>query len=228
MGAVMIGPAPPRAVAVAALGLVMAACGGSGAEPTQRYYDPQGLFSAEFPQSNEMIVVAPQSVAAGPRILSGVLSQVPQSSTQPTPQTFGAGALGGATPPPDLALYPVFVVNARHTPSVQALADTLLSSSPTRSDLQVLSSRLIGGRPGLLVVNDHPTGGYTDASGFVLANGVGYWVRELFPLNQWNQRSGAFSDLLRTFRFDVPPSLTSLPVGRPPLLLRSGTYWPVA
>jgi hypothetical protein len=216
-----------RLPAVVALGLLLAACGGDKAGPTQRYYDPQGLFSAEFPQSNDVIVVAPQPIANGPRILTGVLSQMPQATTPASPQAFGGGALGGATPAPDLALYAVFVVDARKSASVQAMADSLLASSPGGRDLQVLASQVIGGRPGLLMVNDHPGGGYSDASGFVLAGGVGYWIRELFPMGEWNRRSEGFLDLLRTFQFNVPPTISALPMGRPPLLLRSGTYWPV-
>jgi hypothetical protein len=211
-------------LAATALGLLMAACGGSTAPTTQRYYDPRGLFSAEFPQANEMLVVAPQPVANAPKILSGVLSQVSQANPQVTTGPFGA--LGGATPATDQAVYAVFVVDAKQIGSVQTLADTLLASSPP-SNLQVLSAQLIGGRPGLLIVNDHPTGGYTDASGYVLMDGVGYWIRELFPIGEWSRRSPAFLDMLRSFQFDVPPPIVAIPIGRRPLLLRSGTYWPV-
>jgi len=86
----------------------------------------------------------------------------------------------------------VFVVEARDSASVQAMADSLLASSPGGRDLQVLASQVIGGRPGLLMVNDHPGGGYSDASGFVLAGRVGCWIRELFPIGEWDQRSEGF------------------------------------
>jgi len=56
----------------------------------------------------------------------------------------------------------------------------------------------------------------------VLLNGLGFCVRELFPMGQWDQRGHGFQDL-RTFHFDVPPTISSIPIGRPPLLLRSGT-----
>ena len=64
-------------------------------------------------------------------------------------------------------------------------------------------------------------------SGFVLVRGGSASGSASFSPGQWDQCRDAFLDLLRTFQFEVPPTITAVPIGRPPPLLRSGTYWPI-
>ena len=82
-----------RTAAVAGMALLLAACSGSARRPLERYYDPQGLFTADLPAANDVQVLQPQGSTSGPALASGVSSTPASASPSPSDLT----GLGGIT-----------------------------------------------------------------------------------------------------------------------------------
>jgi hypothetical protein len=218
-----------RVLPLLAVLATLAACSNGQSVTTQRYYDPAGLFSTRLPAANDLLVMPKQAIEGNAPLLSGVLAIPPQASPSPSTQPFG----GGIQPvtQQDTAIYGVFVVRAAGVNSVGDLATTLLTGTMGPN---LVSQRLIsaGRLQGLLAVVDHhddtnSANDYTDASAFFLKGRVGYWIRELFPPGQWDQRRDTFMEILRSFRPTVPAGLPGVPLGRPGLEIRSGIGWPL-
>jgi hypothetical protein len=211
---------------------VLAACSTGTSTPTQRYYDPGGLFSAQLPEPNDILVMPPQAVQGSPPLLSGVLSLPPQPSPSSSGTAFGSGNnLVEASANEDNAIYAVFVVKAKKYKTVAELAQALLSATQSPNLVSQEAVRA-GGLDGLITVVDHPDdsgggGEYSDASGFFLDGEVGYWIRELFGFGEWGSRRDAFLSIVRSFKPGVPPGLPAIPITRAGLEVRSGIGWPL-
>src|SRR4051794_22937683 len=73
------------------LAAALVACSSTSPSDIERYYDPNGLFSAQLPAPNDVLVVPPQEVHGSPALLSAVLSLPPQPSPQASGVPFGGG-----------------------------------------------------------------------------------------------------------------------------------------
>jgi hypothetical protein len=189
--------------------LLLAGCSGTSARPLERYYDPQGQFSAELPAGNAIQVLQPQSGTSGPSLVSGV-SSVPAS---PSPSAQAVGDLSGLGPTTttssDQTQYQVLVIGNGSYQTPQDVA--LLQLEDPAADLKVQQQVTIGGRRGLLIVADYAatstTPAYSEASGFVLNGPLAYWIRAVFPAGQWGSQEASFLQVLRSFRTSVAPGV---------------------
>jgi hypothetical protein len=200
----------------------------SGSSAMQRYYDPAGLFSAQLPRNNDILVMPSQNVAGSLPLLGGVLAVPSTPTPSPSSGPFGGGNFIQPVTQEDTSVYSVFAVRAKGISSMGDLATSLLADT---ANPQVVSQRLVRvmGRQGLLVIADHSDQGvgYSDASLFLLDGDLGYWIREFFGLGEWDKRRDQFFDLLRSFRPGVPPGITAVSLSRPGLLVESAIGWPV-
>jgi hypothetical protein len=217
--------------AAVAVSMALVACSTSSSPTTTRYYDPNGLFSTQLPEPNDVLVMPPQRIPGTPALLSGVLALPPQPSPTPSNQPFGGGIGQTTNQPQDTAIYGVFVVKAGQYSKIEELVRALLSGTLSPS---ILSQQPIRADTlhGILLVVDHidDTGGgadYTDASAFFLDGNVGYWVREMFARGQWGSRRDAFLRIVHSFQPGVPPGLPAIPITRQGLEVRSGIGWPL-
>jgi len=207
-----------RIAGVASLALALAACSGGNAvtgETFERYYDPGGLFSAEFPASNEITIIPPDSAGptgAGPRIVTGAISGPPQ------PQQTGGGGLFdfGQIRRPGGNLYLVYVLDAGDITSPDDLSAALLTGAPG-SDVKVKERTTLGGREGVLVVADLLGEGRTVevASAFTVLNGTGYMVASGFSPGDWPQHREEFLRVVGSLQTEVPAGIGILPQGSP-------------
>lgn len=189
--------------------LLLAGCSGTSARPLERYYDPQGQFSAELPAANSVQVLQPQSATSGPSLVSGV-SSVPAS---PSPSAQAVGDLSGlgttTTTGSDQTQYQVLVIGNGSYQTPQDVA--LLQLQDPAADLKVQQRMTIGGRRGLLIVADYAatstTPAYSEASGFVLNGPLAYWISAVFPAGQWGSQEASFLEVLRSFRTSVAPGV---------------------
>lgn len=192
-------------VSVGVLGLLLAACGGQVREK-ERYFDPQGYFSAHLPSANRIQVVQPQGGDGGPALLTGVVSA-------PQPPTSGAPNIGIGVAPAqgDTTVYFVYVFDATAFSSLDEFS--LVHLSDPSADLQVKERVSVGGKDGLLVVADHQgeQGEFSVASGFLLEQGVGYWIVAAFPQGEWGAEETDFLQVLQSFRTEAPPGLAAIP-----------------
>jgi hypothetical protein len=213
---------------VALAGVAVACSSGAASSPTQRYYDPSGLFSARLPQKNDVLVMPSQTVAGSLPLVAGVLAVPSVPTPSPSSGPFGGGNFIQPVTQEDTSVYSVFAVRAKGIGSVGDLATSLLADT---ANPRVVSQRLINvmGRQGLLVIADHSDQGvgYSDASVFVLDGDLGYWIREFFALGEWETRRQQFLDLVRSFRPGVPPGIMAVSLTRPGLLVESSIGWPV-
>ena len=189
-----------------------------------RYYDPAGLFSTDLPAANDMSVFAPQQTPEGTHILSGVIS----SPGQPAPAQGGGGFGGLSTPQPtgDQSVYLVWAVEAGTADTPESLSTTLPDFGPG-VDVRLREAVQIGGHIAALVVADRARLGRTDASGFTVVGGVGYWIQVLLPPGEWEGRREDVLRLFRSFRPGSNPALPATQAGPPGLLIGSAIPWPV-
>jgi hypothetical protein len=204
----------PRIALLGTLVVLLSACSGGARRPLERYYDPNGLFSAELPAANDVTVVQPQNSSSGPSVLSGVFSSPP--STSPSPG--GTAALGAGTAvQSDQTVYRIFVITGDTFASPEDLS--LVQMSDPSADLKTQESTAIGGHDGLLVVADYKASdagpAFSAASGFLLSGGVGYWIFAAFPAGGWGGEQADFMSVLRSFRIDVPPGVPLAPLSDP-------------
>jgi hypothetical protein len=204
--------------ALVALGcLLLVACSGSQTRDLARYYDPQGLFSAELPAANGLSVTDPQRGQGSSAILSGVVSSPPQPSASPSSQ-FG-GALGGipaqAGPAGDQTQYQVLAVTTDSFPNLEAMTLYFLTADPS---IDVRDERHItmGRAAGRLIVADVLDSGASRAglaAAFTLgADGVGYIVAAVFPPGDWSREEADFARIMGSLDTGVPSGLASFPL----------------
>jgi len=191
------------------LTLLLAGCSGGETRPLERYYDPQGLFSAELPAANSVEVLQPQPAASGPSLVGGV-SSLPAS---PSPSAAGGGvteSLGSlGTTATDQTQYRVLVIGNGSYQTPQDVSALQMDGS--NADLKVQQAVTIGGRRGLLIVADYPatntSPAYSLASGFALNGPLAYWISAAFPQGQWGSEEADFLQVLRSFRTTVSPGV---------------------
>jgi hypothetical protein len=189
--------------------LLLAGCSGRSGRPLERYYDPQGQFSAELPAANTVQVLQPQSGTSGPSLVTGV-SSVP-ASPSPSAQSVGdlSGLGAGTTTSSDQTQFDVLVIGNGSYQTPQDVA--LLQLQDPAADLKVQQQITIGGRRGLLIVADYAATGttpaYSVASGFTLNGPLAYWIRAVFPQGQWSSEEAGFLEMLRSFRTSVAPGV---------------------
>jgi hypothetical protein len=214
--------------AALALAALLAGCGASAPKPTERYYDPQGLFSVRLPTGSVYDVVPGQDVPDGPHLVTGVLTSGPPVATSAAAPGFLGQA--GAQNQQGFTIYEVYVVTTLEpglpVTSPRDLASAMVAKT-IQPDVQMRQDVRVDGQGGLLEVVDHRAIGYTDASAFVVIGGAGFWVRELFPLGDWGSHREEFLTMVHSLRTDVPPNVSLLSSGDQSLLTRSGTNFPL-
>lgn len=176
----------------------------------QRYYDPSGMFSTEFPSANQVELIPPEDLGAGgARILSGAIS-APTPPDQNSPLA-GLGGTGGN----DQTIYLVLALDPGSIGSVEDLSVSLYTSDPS-ADVEVQQPTQVSGRDGLLVVATHDDQGskYGSASGFLLGEGTAYWIQTAFPEGSWDQERPDFLRVLRSFKTEAPP-IPAPPISSP-------------
>ncbi len=196
--------------------LVLGACAQAQSRDLARYYDPQGLFSAELPAANRLSVTAAQQGQGSSSVLSGVVSSPPQPSASPS-SAFG-GALGGMAaqaPAGDQTLYQVLVVTTDSFPSLDSMALYFLTADPA-IDVREEHPVTVGPDRGSLVVADVVQSGAVRAglaAAFTLGgDGVGYIVAAVFPPGDWPREEPDFSRIIASVDTGVPSGLTSFPL----------------
>lgn len=197
-----------------ALLLALAACSSGSGRSFARYYDPQGLFTANLPAANDITVAPPQPSSGGPGILSGVIASPPQPS--PSPQSALGGGLDlGQTGSTDQTIYEAFVVTTDSFSSLSDMTLYFLTRDPS-IDVQLEQSIRFDGMPGKLVVADVVRGGSPAAGVAVVlslgTDGTGYLVAAIFPPGTWDGERADFLNVVGSFRVDVPPGIATFPV----------------
>jgi hypothetical protein len=205
-----------RAGLTVLLCLILAGCARPQARELARYYDPQGLFSAELPAANTVSVTAAQQGQGSSSVVTGVVSSPPRPSASPS-SALGAplGGMAAQAPAGDQTLYQVLVVTTDSFPSVDAMALHFLTADPA-IDVREERSITVGDDAGRLVVADVLRSGAPGAglaAAFSLGtDGVGYIVAAVFPPGDWPQEEADFSRVVGSLDPGVPPGLTSFPL----------------
>src|SRR4029453_8729156 len=150
-----------RRTAIAAAMAVMAlvACSTGKNRDFARYYDPEGLFSANLPAANDIAVAPSEPTSQGPSVLTGGVSTPPAPS--PSPSTaFGGGLanLAQTTEPPDQTVYQALAVTTGTFDDLPQMALAILTGNPI-VDVQIEREMRLGGFPGGF------TGAYSFAEG---------------------------------------------------------------
>jgi hypothetical protein len=192
--------------------LVLGACSQDGGRDLARYYDQQGLFTVDLPAENEIVVTPPQPAQEGPGLLTGVVSSPPAPSPQAQP---GLGSGLTPTEPTDQTIYQAFAVTADGFADLDEMALYFLTGDPI-VDVVVDQRTRLDGEIARLVVADVRNGGDVTSSVAVavtLGDGqTGYLVAAIFPPGSWDDERSDFDRVLRSFRAQVPPGLTTFPL----------------
>jgi hypothetical protein len=204
----------------AGLGLVLAgalltACGEGQGRELARYYDPQGLFSADLPAANSVTVAPIRRAPAGPSLLSGVVASPPQPSPTESSALGGQfGAIAQQAPVGDQTLYQILAVRTDTFDSVQAMDLYFLTGDPAM-DVREERPILVGGTVGRLIVADITRAGSVQASiaaAFTLgSHDVGYVVAAVFPPGGWDRERSDFARIVASLTPGVPSGLSSFP-----------------
>ena len=193
--------------------LALGACGRDGGRELARYYDERGLFTVDLPAENDIVVTPPQPAQDGPGLLSGVVSSPPAPSPQAQP---GLGASLAQTEEPDQTIYQAFAVASDGFEDLDEMALYFLTGDPI-VDVVVDDRIRVDGKIGRLVVADVRNDGDLTASVAVALTlgdaGTGFLVAAIFPPGSWDDERFDFERVLRSFRTQVPPGLTTFPMG---------------
>jgi hypothetical protein len=197
--------------------LVLAACSGSANRDLARYYDPEGLFSADLPAANTLSVTPPQTGQRTASILSGVVAAPPQPSASPS-SALGdplGGGIGQQAPAGDQTMYEVFVVTTNTLDSLDAMTLYFLTADPA-IDVRDEQPVEVANAEGRLVVADIRRSGAVVASVAAAltlgSHGVGYIVAAVFPPGGWSNERSDFARVVASLRPSVPPALASFPL----------------
>ena len=204
------------AVAAAlATALALAACGEGGRDRALvEYHDPGGVFAVSLPSGSEFTVATPSSDSPeSPGLLAGVLAAPGQS---PTPAIGGGLAIGQGAG--DRTSFQVLVVSASGFESLDDMV-TFFLDSQAGFDTRVREDVEVDGDRGRLIVTDVLQAGAPSAglaAVFSLGHdGVGAVIASIFPPGDWAAEQEGFLAIVRSFRTDVSPAETALPIGVP-------------
>jgi hypothetical protein len=198
---------------LAAMSLV--ACSSGRSRDFARYYDPEGLFSANLPEANDIAVTPAQPTSQGPSVLAGVVSTPPQPSPSPSSGIGALGSIGQTTGPQDQTIYEALAVTTGSFQDLPQMALALLTGNPV-VDVQIEQSMRLGGADGELVVADvirdrQKVAGV--AAALTLGQqGVGYVVLAIFPPGDWPNERSDFVKVVGSFQPGVPPGMEAFPL----------------
>lgn len=205
---------PALLAALLAVPLALAACSQEGGRDLARYYDDQGLFTVDLPADNEVVVTPPQPAQDGPGILTGVVSSPPAPSAQ-ADQGFGGGLASGEQT--DQTIYQAFVVTSDGFEDLDEMALYFLTGDPSVDVVLDQRAQLDGDIARLVVADVSAEGQETTSSvavALTLGDGeTGYLVAAIFPPGGWDDERSDFERVLRSFTGQVPPGLTTFPLG---------------
>jgi hypothetical protein len=203
------------ATAVAAMALV--ACSTGKNRDFGRYYDPEGLFSANLPAANDIAVAPSEPPSQGPSVLTGVVSTPPAPSPSPT-SGFGGGLTDLAaqtTGPQDQTVYQALAVTTGTFEDLPQMALAIITGSPI-VDVQIEQEMRLGGTAGELIVADVVRDGQKVAGVAAVITlgrqGVGYIVLAIFPPADWANERSDFLKVVGSFRPGVPPGMRAFPL----------------
>jgi len=203
------------ATALAAMALV--ACSTGKNRDFARYYDPEGLFSANLPAANDIAVAPSEPPSQGPSVLTGVVSTPPAPSPSPS-SGFGGGLTDLAaqtTEPQDQTVYEALAVTTGTFQDLPQMALAFLTGNPV-VDVQIEQEMRLGGNAGELIVADVVRQGQKVAgvaATFTLGQqGVGYIVLAIFPPGDWANERSDFLKVVASFRPGVPPGMRAFPL----------------
>lgn len=202
-----------RLAGLAFLAFALAACSSGGGRSFARYYDPQGLFTANLPAANDITVTPPQPSSNGPAFLAGVVAAPPQPS--PSSQSSIGGLSLTQAAPADQTVYEAFVVTTDSFPNLAAMSLFFLTRDPS-VDVQVEQGLPIDGTPGRLVVADIRRNGQVSSSVAAAMSlgrdGSGYLVAAIFPTGGWDSERDDFLRVVSSFHAGIPPGLETFPL----------------
>jgi hypothetical protein len=196
--------------------LALTGCARSQTRDLARYYDPEGLFSADLPAANNLSVTAAEQGQGSSSVLSGVVASPPQPSASPASALGGGlGGLAAQAPAGDQTLYQVLAVTTDGFPTIEAMSLYFLTADPA-IDVREERSITVGGDTGRLVVADVLRSGDPGAGiavAFTLGgDGVGYIVAAVFPPGDWSREEADFTRITGSLDTGVPPGLASFPL----------------
>jgi hypothetical protein len=187
--------------------LTLSACSPPAHRQLEAYHDPAGLFSAELPGANEVTVIPPSTVGGGVEMLSGVTSAPEAAASAPVGRQFQFSR-------PDQAMFLVYVFRGEALTASEALAGMLLgANSGFVADDETTAP--FAHTQGILRVGhvERPEQGSIGlAAAFLVENGTGYAVLEVFPENQWPSQRDDFLKVLASFRTGTPPGVATVPL----------------
>jgi hypothetical protein len=205
------------AIATAMAAMALVACSTGKNRDFARYYDPEGLFSANLPAANDIAVAPSDPTSQGPSVLTGVVSTPPAPSPSPS-SAFGGGGLtdlGAQTEPQDQTVYQALAVTTGTFDDLPQMALAILTGNPI-VDVQIEQEMRLGGIAGELIVADVVRNGQTVAgvaAAFTLGRrGVGYIVLAIFPPGEWADERSDFLEVVGSFRPGVPPGMRAFPL----------------
>ncbi|HET7870153.1 MAG TPA: hypothetical protein VFM85_07540 [Actinomycetota bacterium] len=205
------------AIATAMAAVALVACSTGRNRDFARYYDPEGLFSANLPAANDVVVESSEPTSQGSSVLTGVVSTPPAPSPSPS-SAFGGGLtdLAGETSgPQDQTVYGALAVTTGTFEGLPQMALTFLTGDPM-VDVQIEDEMPLGGMAGELIVadivrDDQKVSGV--AAAFTLGRqGVGYIVLAIFPPGDWANERSDFLKVAGSFRPGVPPGMRAFPL----------------
>jgi hypothetical protein len=205
------------AIATAMAAMALVACSTGKNRDFARYYDPEGLFSANLPAANDIAVAPSEPPSQGPSVLTGVISTPPAPSPSPS-SAFGGGLtdLGAQTTgPQDQTVYQALAVTTGTFDDLPQMALAILTGNPI-VDVQIEQEMRLGGVAGELIVADVVRDGQKVAgvaAAFTLGRqGVGYIVLAIFPPGEWADERSDFLKVVGSFRPGVPPGMRAFPL----------------
>jgi len=206
-----------RTAIVAALAaMALVGCSSGRSRDFARYYDPEGLFTANLPAANDIAVAPAQPPSEGPSILTGVVSTPPAPSPSPS-GGFGGGLanLAQTTGQQDQTVYQALVVTTGTFQDLPQMALAFLTANPV-VDVQIEQDMRLGGNAGELIVADVVRDGQRVAgvaAAFTLGQQeIGYILVAIFPPGEWANERSDFLKVVGSFRAGVPPGMKAFPL----------------
>jgi hypothetical protein len=204
-------------IATALAAMALLACSTGKNRDFARYYDPEGLFSANLPAANDIAVAPSEPPSQGPSVLTGVVSTPPAPSPSPS-SAFGGGLTdltAQTTQPQDQTVYEALAVTTGTFQDLPQMALAFLTGNPV-VDVQIEQEMRVGGNAGELIVADVVRQGQKVAgvaAAFTLGQqGVGYIVLAIFPPGDWTNERSDFLKVVASFRPGVPPGMRAFPL----------------